>query len=106
MGGTGWSSGPDKLTVESERSICLTPRLVLDFEIEASTGLINQINSVGTEQSAISQANPNECHASLQSSSVLEEVEAARFYLSPAMGKVKQTVHPFPSSESIQIRPP
>jgi methanogenesis marker radical SAM protein len=40
--------GPDDLTVESERSIYLTPRQVLDREIEAFTGLIEQINDLGT----------------------------------------------------------
>ena len=36
--------GPDDLTVESERSIYLTPQQVLDHEIEAFTELIEQIN--------------------------------------------------------------
>ena len=35
--------GPDDLTVESERNIYLTPQQVLDHEIEAFTGLIEQI---------------------------------------------------------------
>jgi methanogenesis marker radical SAM protein len=39
--------GPDDLTVESERSICLTTRQVLDREIEAFTGLIEEINDLG-----------------------------------------------------------
>jgi len=39
--------GPDDLTVESERSIYLTPKQVLDREIEAFTGLIEQINDLG-----------------------------------------------------------
>jgi methanogenesis marker radical SAM protein len=39
--------GPDDLTVESERSICLTTRQVLDKEIEAFTGLIEEINDLG-----------------------------------------------------------
>jgi len=39
--------GPDDLTVESELSIYLTPRQVLDREIEAFTGLIEQINDLG-----------------------------------------------------------
>jgi len=39
--------GPDDLTVESERSIYQTPREVLDHEIEAFTGLIEQINDLG-----------------------------------------------------------
>jgi methanogenesis marker radical SAM protein len=39
--------GPDDLTVESERSIYLTTRQVLDREIEAFTGLIKQINDLG-----------------------------------------------------------
>lgn len=39
--------GPDDLTVESERSIYLTSRQVLDREIEAFTGLIEQINDLG-----------------------------------------------------------
>jgi NifB/MoaA-like Fe-S oxidoreductase len=42
--------GPDDLTVESERSIYLTPQQVLDHEIEAFTGLIEQINYLGTEK--------------------------------------------------------
>ena len=42
--------GPDDLTVESERSIYLTPRQVLDHEIEAFSGLIEQINYLGTEK--------------------------------------------------------
>ncbi len=41
--------GPDDLTVESERSIYMTPRQVLDREIEAFTGLIEEINDVGVE---------------------------------------------------------
>ena len=40
--------GPDDLTVESERSIYLTPQQVLDREIEAFTGLIEQINDLGS----------------------------------------------------------
>jgi methanogenesis marker radical SAM protein len=40
--------GPDDLTVESERSIYLTHRQVLDREIEAFAGLIEQINDLGT----------------------------------------------------------
>lgn len=43
--------GPDDLTVESERSIYMTPRQVLDREIEAFTGLIEEINEVGVEPS-------------------------------------------------------
>jgi NifB/MoaA-like Fe-S oxidoreductase len=39
--------GPDNLTVESERSICMTTRQVLDREIEAFTGLIEEINDLG-----------------------------------------------------------
>jgi methanogenesis marker radical SAM protein len=39
--------GPDDLTVESERSIYLTPQQVLDHEIETFTGLIEQINDLG-----------------------------------------------------------
>ena len=39
--------GPNDLTVESERSICLTARQVLDREIEAFTGLIEEINDLG-----------------------------------------------------------
>ena len=42
--------GPDDLTVESERSIYLTPQQVLDHEIEAFAGLIEQINYLGTEK--------------------------------------------------------
>ncbi|VVB67475.1 Uncharacterised protein [uncultured archaeon] len=40
--------GPDNLTVESERSIYMTPRQVLDREIEAFSGLIREINDLGT----------------------------------------------------------
>jgi methanogenesis marker radical SAM protein len=43
--------GPDDLTVESERSIYLTPQQVLDHEIEAFTGLIEQINDLGIQES-------------------------------------------------------
>jgi NifB/MoaA-like Fe-S oxidoreductase len=39
--------GPDNLTVEPERSIYLTTRQVLDMEIEAFTGLIEEINDLG-----------------------------------------------------------
>jgi methanogenesis marker radical SAM protein len=39
--------GPDDLTVESERSIYLSPQQVLDREVEAFTGLIEQINDLG-----------------------------------------------------------
>ena len=39
--------GPDNLTVEPERSIYLTTRQVLDREIEAFTGLIEEINDLG-----------------------------------------------------------
>ncbi len=39
--------GPDNLTVESERSIYLTPQQVLDRELEAFTGLIDEINDLG-----------------------------------------------------------
>jgi len=39
--------GPNDLTVESERSICLTARQVLDREVEAFTGLIEEINDLG-----------------------------------------------------------
>ncbi len=41
--------GPDHLSVESERSIYLNARQVLDREIEAFTGLIEEINDLGTE---------------------------------------------------------
>lgn len=41
--------GPDHLTVESERSIYLNARQVLDLEIEAFTGLIEEINDLGME---------------------------------------------------------
>jgi NifB/MoaA-like Fe-S oxidoreductase len=40
--------GPDDLTVESERSIYLNPRQVLDREIETFAGLIEQNNDLGT----------------------------------------------------------
>jgi methanogenesis marker radical SAM protein len=40
--------GPDELTVASERSIYMTRRQVLDKEIRAFTGLINEINDLGT----------------------------------------------------------
>jgi methanogenesis marker radical SAM protein len=43
--------GPDNLTVESERSIYLTPRQVLDRELEAFTGLIEEINDLGINAS-------------------------------------------------------
>ncbi|VVB65085.1 Uncharacterised protein [uncultured archaeon] len=39
--------GSDNLTVEPERSIYLTTRQVLDREIEAFTGLIEEINDLG-----------------------------------------------------------
>jgi methanogenesis marker radical SAM protein len=39
--------GPDNLTVESERSIYLNTKQVLDREIEAFTGLIEEINDLG-----------------------------------------------------------
>ncbi|MCJ7445476.1 MAG: methyl coenzyme M reductase-arginine methyltransferase Mmp10 [Methanotrichaceae archaeon] len=39
--------GPDNLSVESERSIFMTPRQVLDKELEAFTGLIEDINDLG-----------------------------------------------------------
>ncbi len=39
--------GPDDLTVESERSIYMTPAQVLEKEIEAFTGLIEEINDLG-----------------------------------------------------------
>jgi methanogenesis marker radical SAM protein len=39
--------GPDDLSVEPERSICLTARQVLDREVEAFTGLIEMINDLG-----------------------------------------------------------
>jgi len=40
--------GPDELTVVSERSIYITPEEVLEKEIEAFTGLITQINDLGS----------------------------------------------------------
>jgi len=40
--------GPDELTVVSERSIYITPEEVLEKEIEAFTGLIMQINELGS----------------------------------------------------------
>jgi len=39
--------GPESLSVESELSIYMTRRQVLDYEIAAFTGLIEQINDVG-----------------------------------------------------------
>jgi methanogenesis marker radical SAM protein len=51
--------GPDDLTVESERSIYLTPRQVLDHEIEAFAGLIEQINYLGTEKLVPIRGAPN-----------------------------------------------
>jgi methanogenesis marker radical SAM protein len=39
--------GPDDLTVESEESIYMSPEQVLDIEIEAFAGLIEQINELG-----------------------------------------------------------
>ena len=60
--------GPDALTVESERSIYLTQQQVLDHEIEAFTGLIEQINYIGTEESSVYQTNPDKCQVSLPSS--------------------------------------
>ncbi len=41
--------GPDALTVESERSIYMTPEEVLAREVEAFTGLICQINELGED---------------------------------------------------------
>lgn len=40
--------GPDELTVVSERSIYITPEEVIEKEIEAFTGLITQINDLGS----------------------------------------------------------
>ena len=60
--------GPEDLTVESERSIYLTSQQVLDHEIEAFTGLIEQINYLGAEESSIDQTNPDKCLVSLPSS--------------------------------------
>jgi methanogenesis marker radical SAM protein len=45
--------GPDNLTVESERSIYLTPRQVLDRELEAFTGIIEEINDLGIQTSEL-----------------------------------------------------
>lgn len=45
--------GPDNLTVESERSIYLTPRQVLDRELEAFSGLIREINDLGVQTSEL-----------------------------------------------------
>jgi NifB/MoaA-like Fe-S oxidoreductase len=39
--------GPDNLTVESERSIYMNASQVLDREIEAFSGLIEEINELG-----------------------------------------------------------
>jgi NifB/MoaA-like Fe-S oxidoreductase len=41
--------GPDDLTVESERSIYMTQAQVLEKEIEAFTGLIEEINYLGIQ---------------------------------------------------------
>ncbi len=41
--------GPDDLTVESERSIYMTPSQVLEREVEAFTGLIEEINDLGID---------------------------------------------------------
>ncbi|MDD4160872.1 MAG: methyl coenzyme M reductase-arginine methyltransferase Mmp10 [Methanothrix sp.] len=46
--------GPDELTVVSERSIYITPEEVLEKEIEAFTGLIMQINDLGSPIPAFS----------------------------------------------------
>ncbi|VVB72243.1 Radical SAM superfamily protein [uncultured archaeon] len=61
--------GPDDLSVESERSIYMTPREVLDKEVEAFTGLIEQINDLGfvpsefaAERDAILELRSPECH--------------------------------------------
>jgi len=48
--------GPDDLTVESERSIYMTQAQVLDREVEAFTGLIEEINDLGTSTPEISLA--------------------------------------------------
>jgi len=39
--------GPDNLTVESERSIYMNASQVLDREVEAFSGLIEEINELG-----------------------------------------------------------
>jgi methanogenesis marker radical SAM protein len=51
--------GPDDLTVESERSIYMTPAQVLDREIEAFTGLIEEINDLGIKTPEFSHAQVN-----------------------------------------------
>lgn len=48
--------GPDDLTVESERSIYMTPAQVLEMEVEAFTGLIEEINDLGTKIPELSPA--------------------------------------------------
>jgi len=48
--------GPDDLTVESERSIYMTPAQVLEKEIEAFTGLIEEINDLGARTPELSLA--------------------------------------------------
>ena len=40
--------GPDMLTYDGEMSIGMTKGMVLDFEIEQFTELINEINAIGT----------------------------------------------------------
>jgi putative methanogenesis marker protein 10 len=48
--------GPDDLTVESERSIYMTQAQVLEKEIEAFTGLIEEINDLGIQTPELSLA--------------------------------------------------
>jgi NifB/MoaA-like Fe-S oxidoreductase len=57
--------GPDHLTVESERSIYMTPGQVLEREIEAFTGLIMEINDLGAEISEFEEGQEivKSCHS-------------------------------------------
>ncbi len=39
--------GPDRLTVDGEMSISMTPREVIEVEVEGFTDLIEEINALG-----------------------------------------------------------
>jgi putative methanogenesis marker protein 10 len=60
--------GPDDLTVVSEQSIYMTRAQVLEKEVEAFTGLIEQINDLGidlrikTPELSLSRESTQECH--------------------------------------------
>jgi methanogenesis marker radical SAM protein len=60
--------GPDDLTVVSEQSIYMTRDQVLEKEVEAFTGLIEQINDLGidlrikTPELSLSRESTQECH--------------------------------------------